>query len=80
MSVREVLGRTDSNLDAFVSLLIETNNPKLEKQHQSDVHLSERLASLANHVCPIEDTSESLRISQIHSTIVLRGLRDVKIN
>ena len=33
-----------------------TGSPRLEKQHRSEAHLSERLSSPGNHACPIEDT------------------------
>ena len=60
--------------DAILAVSFCSRAPLNEQQHLIDFRFSESLASLCNHLYPIEDTHLVLRILQ--STIVLRGLRE----
>ena len=44
-------------LSSRFKFTIEPQITKLKKYHRSDVQLFERLASLGNHVCPIDNIS-----------------------
>ena len=55
----------DSKVLRTYSPIISRYCPDSKKQQRSDVQLSERLAFLGSHMCPIEDTSiQPLGISQ----------------
>ena len=56
-------------------LISRANNTTLQKHQPPHLQLSESLASLGNHMRPIEDTAPPWNPSEHHCIIVLRGLR-----